>query len=107
MERLAKVYEAGAVKYGDHNWQKGQPLSRFLDSALRHINKSAQGYEDEDHLFQAVWNLIGIAWTLEQVRQRQLPQELLDLPYSITVLRETELRPELTSGKLEDCPLDY
>ena len=81
LERLARVYEAGAVKYGDHNWKKGQPLSRFLDSAMRHTSRAAQGHEDEDHLFQAVWNLVGLAWTLQQVRDGALPVALVDLPY--------------------------
>ncbi|HUS51203.1 MAG TPA: dATP/dGTP diphosphohydrolase domain-containing protein, partial [Candidatus Paceibacterota bacterium] len=36
IKRLAKHYENGAKKYGDRNWEKGQPLSRYLDSALRH-----------------------------------------------------------------------
>lgn len=26
--RLAKHFENGAKKYGDRNWEKGQPLSR-------------------------------------------------------------------------------
>src|SRR3954469_16270146 len=38
LRRLAGVYERGAAKYDDNNWKKGAPYSRFLDSALRHIN---------------------------------------------------------------------
>ncbi len=33
---LAQHYENGAVKYGDRNWEKGQPLSSYVDSMLRH-----------------------------------------------------------------------
>lgn len=75
--RLAKVYEGGAVKYSPRNWEKGMPVSRFLDSAKRHINdyEMIRLYEregisleqlppdvnpHEDHLAQAVWNLFGI-----------------------------------------------
>jgi len=83
LRRLAAVYEKGAVKYGDDNWKKGQPLKRMLDSALRHIVCAAEGQEDEDHLFQAVWNLVAIAWTLEEVRSGRLPRELCDLPYLV------------------------
>ena len=35
--RLARHFEKGAAKYGDRNWEQGIPLSRFLDSALRHL----------------------------------------------------------------------
>lgn len=38
VRRLAMIYEAGALKYGEHNWKKGIPLSRYLDSAERHLN---------------------------------------------------------------------
>lgn len=81
--RLGAVYEAGAKKYGDHNWRKGQPLSRFFDSAIRHTMAAMDGKEDEDHLFQAVWNLVGIAWTLEEVRAGRLPRELVDTEYLV------------------------
>ena len=60
--RLARHYENGAVKYGDRNWEKGQPSSRAMDSAMRHLNafmiNAMLGQEqDEDHLSAAIWNL--------------------------------------------------
>ena len=58
--RLAGVYERGAKKYDARNWEKGQPFSRFLDSALRHLNRFAMGWTDEDHLSQALWNVAAI-----------------------------------------------
>jgi hypothetical protein len=57
MQRFAKHMENGAVKYGDRNWELGQPATTFLDSALRHINKYKLGMRDEDHLAAAAWNL--------------------------------------------------
>lgn len=60
LKRLAGVYERGAKKYADRNWEKGQAFSRFLDSALRHLNSFAQGMDDEDHLAQAAWNVFAI-----------------------------------------------
>jgi len=60
--RVAGVYERGAVKYADRNWEKGMPISRFLDSAKRHISQYIENAltgrpQDEDHLAQAYWNL--------------------------------------------------
>lgn len=66
IERLAKLYERGAAKYGDRNWEKGQPLDRYIDSALRHMNRYRMGDTDEDHLIAFVWNVIGYLWTKEK-----------------------------------------
>jgi hypothetical protein len=79
MERLAKHYENGARKYACHNWKKGQPLSRYLDSATRHLSKYMQGKREEDHLVACVWNLFGYLWTEHQVELKRLPPELNDL----------------------------
>ena len=78
--RLARVYQKGAAKYGDDNWRKGQPVRRTLDSALRHLFEFMEGYRDEDHLAQAMWNLAAAIETLEGVRRGALPKELDDLP---------------------------
>lgn len=77
LERLAKHYEAGARKYGDNNWQKGIPIDRYMDSALRHINKYRMRMDDEDHLTAAIWNLIGAMWTEHMVENGTLPYDLL------------------------------
>lgn len=76
ISRLAKHYENGAAKYGDRNWELGQPLTRYIDSALRHIFKYMDGYRDEDHLIAAVWNLLGYVQTEERIKRGQLPGEL-------------------------------
>jgi len=52
--------ENGAKKYGDRNWEKGQPSSRYLDSAIRHVMRYQEGDRSEDHLAAARWNLGGI-----------------------------------------------
>lgn len=78
IDALAKHYEKGAVKYGDRNWEKGQPLSVYLDSALRHTYKWACGHKDEDHLIAAVWNLMAAWWTQDKIRKGELPIELAD-----------------------------
>lgn len=83
LERLGKHFENGARKYGDNNWQKGQPLSRYWRSAFRHLLSVRDGEEDEDHLSAAIWNLQAIMWTLEETRADRLPRELADLPYQL------------------------
>jgi hypothetical protein len=64
--RVARHFEAGAVKYGDRNWERGIPLSSFMDSAARHIAKYMDGQDDEDHLCAAAWNLLCAMWTEEK-----------------------------------------
>jgi hypothetical protein len=56
LERLAQLYEAGAVKYQKHNWQKGMPKSVFLNSLLRHAFKVGANWDDEDHLAAVIFN---------------------------------------------------
>ena len=78
--RLAKHYENGSRKYGDRNWERGQSLSRYLDSAIRHLNCVNMGLEDEDHLSAAAWNIFAIIETKKRIEQGILPKELDDLP---------------------------
>lgn len=77
LTRLARHFEAGARKYGDDNWTLGQPHTRFLDSALRHVFKHLAGHADEDHLIAAAWNLICAADQEERIKEGLLPKELL------------------------------
>ena len=72
--RLAVHYENGAKKYSDRNWEKGLPISNFLDSGIRHCLKAIDGWEDEDHLAAVAWNILGAGWTLARY------PELQDLP---------------------------
>ena len=78
-EELAKHFEGGARKYGDNNWLKGQPLSRYLDSARRHLNKAARGQRDEPHFIAAAWNLMCLIDTQKRIELGMLPKELNDL----------------------------
>lgn len=72
--RLSKHLESGAKKYGRWNYMKGIPLSSFLDSALRHIFKYLDGWDDEDHLSAAAFNILG-AMEMEAKHK-----ELIDIP---------------------------
>jgi len=80
LRRLALHYENGAAKYGDRNWERGQPISRFLDSAIRHLYAYLGGSRDEDHLAAAAWNALAAIHIEEAVAAGILPKELDDLP---------------------------
>ena len=92
MMRLAEIYERGAIKYGDRNWEKGQPMSRYLDSALRHLIKTLAGWQDEDHASQAMWNIAAFVHTREMIALGKMPKELDDLPYFQTEPEEDEIK---------------
>lgn len=72
---LSKHCENGALKYEEHNVDKGIPQHSLIDSGMRHLFKYASGYTDEDHLLAALWN---IAFA---VNQRTTHPELIDVPW--------------------------
>jgi hypothetical protein len=80
IERLAKLLQRGAEKYNDRNWEKGMPLSVYMDSGMRHLFKFLEGHKDEDHLIAAIWNLQALLHIEEMVKRGKLSEELLDLP---------------------------
>lgn len=62
---VAKHFEAGALKYGENNWQKGLPVNCYIDSALRHYLKFKRGDDDEPHSRAFVWNLMACIWEVD------------------------------------------
>lgn len=58
----SKHFEEGARKYGENNWQKGLPVSCYIDSAIRHYLKYRRGDTDEPHDRAFVWNLMCCIW---------------------------------------------
>lgn len=80
LKRLGVHFANGAKKYGDNNWQKGQPLSQYYTSAMRHMLAWYDEEEDEDHFAAAMWNNGAAMWTLEEIRAGRLPAELDDRP---------------------------
>jgi len=60
LTRIAKWYELGANKYGDRNWEKGMPFSRYTASLERHVIAWKKGDESEDHLSAIAWNAFSI-----------------------------------------------
>jgi hypothetical protein len=80
MRRLSKIYENGAIKYEARGWEKGLPFHSLLDSAKRHLNQFQEGYTDEDHLGQCLWNVAALIHEQEMIERGLLPKELNDLP---------------------------
>lgn len=72
---VSKHCENGALKYGEHNVDKGIPLHSLCDSAARHLAKFYDGWDDEPHLLAATWNLL---WAVEMTVHHP---ELCDLPF--------------------------
>lgn len=56
---LSIHYEAGAKKYGEHNWERGIPQHCYIDSACRHLLKHIRGDADEPHGSAFMWNIFG------------------------------------------------
>lgn len=81
MDRLARHYENGARKYGDSNWQKGMPLSRYLDSLIRHAYKLLSGMDDEDHAAAIAWNAFAFMYTKDAIEKGKLPETLDNIQY--------------------------
>lgn len=46
---------------GERNWEKGIPIARYVDSALRHYLKWKRGDTDERHDRAFVWNILCMA----------------------------------------------
>lgn len=80
LERLAKHYEAGCLKYSPRNWEQGLPVSCFIDSAMRHLCVYLSGDTSEDHLAAAMWNAAGAIHIEHKALCGELPAALLDLP---------------------------
>jgi len=64
---VAKHCENGALKYGEHNVDKGIPVHSLIDSAIRHTMKFWLGMDDEPHLTAACWNLL---WALYMMLEK-------------------------------------
>lgn len=93
LRQIAEIYRLGAIKYAPNNWRKGIPLSRLLDSAMRHSAQFVMGMEDENHAAQAAWNWLAIIDTLTRIKRGQLPEELNDLWSEGEPGEEVEVRP--------------
>lgn len=81
LRRLADLYTRGAEKYGDRNWEKGQPITRYYSSMFRHMIQWASEDREEDHLAAVIWNAMAIMWTEEEIDKGNVPADLGEMPY--------------------------
>jgi hypothetical protein len=58
LQRLSTTCHEGAVKYGEHNWLYGFPITNLLNHALRHLIKWTNGDRTEDHLGHTMWGFM-------------------------------------------------
>ena len=72
---VSKHCENGAMKYGEHNVDKGIPTHSLCDSAARHLAKYLDGWDDEPHLLAAAWNLL---WAVQMELKNP---ECVDTPW--------------------------
>lgn len=83
LRRLAVHLENGARKYDERNWEKGQLLMDYIDSAMRHIVSYVEGYRDEDHMAAALWNIHCFIHTEEMISRGLLPNSLDNRPVAM------------------------
>lgn len=92
--RLSKHYQQGVLsgKYPPRNWESGMPISRYLDSAMRHLVKYLGGDRGEDHLAAAAWNIFAIMDHEERIERGMLDPELNDMPPPVFKPDEFEIK---------------
>lgn len=79
---MAQQMARGAAKYDARNWEKGMPLSWFIDSCSRHLEQLKAGFDDEPHADAVIWNIAGFIETRERIRRGILPKALDDMPHT-------------------------
>ncbi len=110
LKRLAKHYENGARKYSERNWEKGIPLMRFLDSALRHLNTYKECLltgetPEEDHMAAVAWNALGFIHTEEMIQKGLLSETLDDRPGVVSHAESKKFQDENVIERQEDPKL--
>ena len=71
IHKLAIHCQEGAKKYGDRNCERGIPISRLIDSGIRHLSQYMQGKKDEPHLRSALWNIAFAIYMEEEKPEMQ------------------------------------
>jgi hypothetical protein len=95
IHRLAQHYENGAAKYAERNWEKGQPLSQYYNSAIRHLQALRDADLSEDHAAAAVWNIVAIMHHVDEMLKGTLPDHLDSFGILKAIRKEVERQQTL------------
>jgi hypothetical protein len=79
---LGDLLAKGAVKYGERNWEKGQPLGRVMASIQRHLLQVVEGDTSEDHLSAVAFGIMVIQHHLPRIADGRLPASLADAEWT-------------------------
>lgn len=74
--RVSRHMEDALQDHDERNWEKGMPMHCFLDSAMRHLFKYMDGWDDEDHLAAAASNVLMAMWTEDHLCMQDIPARL-------------------------------
>ena len=99
---LAVHMQKGAEVHDERNWEKGIPLSWFVDSALRHMFSFLRGETDENHLVAAAWNVCAALDTRARVAKGILSYKLSDIPPDTLRVIEERLAEGEEEGEKRD-----
>lgn len=87
LRALAIALQDGEI-FGERNWEKGMPVSWFIDSMFSHLHDILMGLEGdkekdptkENHIDHLVFNACVLATVWKRVKAGKLPKELIDIP---------------------------
>lgn len=80
IRRLGMHMARGAAVYSARNWEKGQPISRVVESLCRHVEDFKAGEHTEDHLSAIAFNVMAIVHYQEMIKRGKLPAAYDDMP---------------------------
>lgn len=102
---LAQLYTAGAVKYGDRNWERGMPWSKVLGPLLRHLLRWMVGQARDpetglSHMTHVAWNAMAlVVYELRGIGTDDIHPSLYQ-PYVIDPVRGRLARVALITALL-------
>lgn len=75
--RFQAWMEKNARKYGKGNWQRGIPLDRYFNSAIRHLLQWRFGDSSEGHLEAVMFNAMAAMETERLIAKGEVPKSFV------------------------------
>lgn len=94
----------GAHKIGERNWEKGFPLSSFIQSACRHLNALMRGEVGENHAANILFNIGGFIATRAWIAKGDLSEFYNDLPERMKDTGRWEKIRKCDRTPIDKCP---